>query len=427
MVYTNCQVRIFDNTEYIIDENGELREKLVDRSCTGKVHPLARNKQQNMYLSEVYQYLAQNAADSDNTFLDYSCSSIDFSKTFNKLSFCSKYLEFVHLKNKEKHISYIESCHKSLCPCCNFFRARRDLRFLHDIFIEFFKNPVYRNCQFLFLTLTIPSVYSEDLQSALDRLSAAYNKLCKFSAFKNAFIGSSRSLEITYNNDEDSKSFNMAHPHLHILLVARPDYFTSSAYLDYKHFLFMWQRALGEHNYRSFDKWLSWYSSLWDNPFTESARLRPGAPPITTQINIKKIRLNRAKNIPEEQLVGAMYKILAEVLKYPFKPDELLTGDITIDAERVFFLDSAMFHRRRWQVSGVLRTISQELSIPEDEGAELVLVAGLDPEQIDYFSGWWFSGKFGEYLRGSRKTLTEKNAVRRLLGLPLLSDIVKDS
>lgn len=425
MKYTKSQVRIFDNTKYIIDEGGELKEVLVDCSASGRENPFARNKQQNIYLSEVYQYLAKCSADSDNTFLDFNCSSIDFSKTFNKLSFCSRYLEFAHLKDKSKHISYLESCHKSLCPCCNFFRARSDLRKLFDVFEEFFKNPVYRGCHFLFLTLTVPSVYSVDLQNALDKLSNAYHKLFKFKEFKGAFLGSSRSLELTYNNDEDSKSYNMVHPHLHILLVAPPDYFTSNRYLDYKHILYLWGRALGDHSYRSYDKWLSWYSSMWYHPFQEDARKLPGTPNICTQINVKKIKLNRVKQADPEKLVGAMFNILSEVLKYPFKPDDLLTGDLVTDAERVFFLDAAMYHRRRWQLSGCLKDIAKSLNIPEEESPDLVMIAGIDVEQIEYFTGWWYSGKFGEYLRGCRKTITEKNAVRRLLGLPLLSDIQK--
>lgn len=422
MDYTKSQVIIVDNEEFVIGDGGELVQVLVDRSSSGRKNPFATNKQQNLYLSEVYQYIAKSAAQNDNRFLDHDCLSFEFSKTFNKLSFCSKYLEFAHLKDNTKHISYLESCHKSLCPCCNFFRARSDLRSLFDIFNEFFKNPVYRNCNFIFLTLTIKSVYSEDLNVALDKLHSAYHKLIMFKEFKNAFIGSSRSLELTYNNDEDSKSFNMVHPHLHILLVAPPDYFVSSRYIDYKHMLFLWQRALGEHRFRSFDKWLSWYTSFWSEPFTSNARKLPGSPDLTTQINLKKVKFRNIKKEAPEHLVGAMFSILSEVLKYPFKPDDLLTGDISIDAERVFFLDSAMFHRRRWQVSGVLKQLAQELNVPTEEAAELVSISGLDPEQVDYFSGWWFSGRFGEYLRGRRKTLHEKNAARRLLGLPLLSD-----
>lgn len=422
MIYTKCQYIIDDNKKYVIDQDGILQEVLVDCSSSGRVNPFSRNKQQNLYLSKVYQYLAKEAAAADNTFLDYACSCLDFSRTFNKLTFCTNYIEFAHLKDNTKHISYLESCHKSLCPCCNFFRARSDLRDLFSIFSEFFKNPIYRDCQFLFLTLTVPSVYSEDLQSALDRLSSAYHRLFKFKEFKNAFLGSSRSLELTYNNDEESKSFNMVHPHLHILLIAKPDYFKSNDYLDYKYVLFLWQRALNEHTFRSFDKWLSWYSSFWDNPFSSGARLHKDAPRFTTQINIKKIKFSRVRSLPVDQLVGAMFKILSEVLKYPFKPDDLLTGDLIIDSERVFFLDSAMYHRRRWQVSGCLKTIKQQLSLSDVESSDLVSCVGLDSEQIDHFSAWWFSGKFGEYLRGSRKSLTEKNAVRRLLGLPLLSE-----
>lgn len=67
-----------------------------------------------------------------------------------------------------------------------------------------------------------------------------------------------------------------------------------------------------------------------------------------------------------------------------------------------------MQHRRRWNLSGIFRDIAKELSIPEEDPEELVQIAGLDPDEIEFYSSWWFFGKFGEYLRGRKKTDAEK-------------------
>lgn len=417
MFEKNCQSYIFDNKKYIRDKNGNLKEVLQDFSKSGKENPHSNNKRMTNYLSEVYRNI-QNLCQ-DNKLYYLPCDKFKMNRKSNKLMYCSNYLEFAHLKDETKHISYIESCHKSLCPTCNFFRARFNLSCFIQILSTFLTR--YRGYKFLFLTLTIRSCYGEDLCSVLDELSRSWEKFQKSKEFRRAFVAASRSLEITVNRDPESKSYMMFHPHYHIILVARSDYFThhpdkkDDIYLDNMHFLWLWQRANKNHNFRSFDKWLEWYKQFWDNFGTSMARLLPTAPPdLITQVHVEKIPIHSNS----DRAIQDILKSAAENIKYPFKPDDLLTGELEEDTPVVFFMDRAMQHRRRWNLSGIFREIANELSIPEEDPDDLVQISGLDPDEIDFYSSWWFYGKFGEYLRGRKKTDSEKNAVRRFLGLP---------
>lgn len=420
MFQIKCQPYIFEDKKFVIDEGGELKEVLSDFSSSGRENPHSNNKRMTNYLSLVYRNISRLSE--DHQFLDFPVDDYKMIQKANKLNYCSNYLEFAHLKDNTKRISYIESCHKSLCPICNFFRARFNLSSFVDVLSRFFSSGRYVGYPFLFLTLTVTSCYGEDLPALLDKMSRSWNKLINTKEFKRAFVAASRSLEITINRDPESKSYMMFHPHYHVILVARPDYFSklSDLYLDNLHFLWLWQRSFGNHTFRSFDKWLSWYSSFFDDFGSSVSRLLPSAPKdLITQIDVRRIKVNVDPDKAIHNILGA----LNELLKYPFKPDELLTGNLDEDTEVVFFMDKAMQHRRRWNLTGIFKDIAAELSIPEDDPDELVQTAGLDPDEVDYFSAWWFSGKFGEYLRGKKKTVEQKNAVRRFLGLPLLDPL----
>ena len=408
----NCQSFIFNNKKFVLDNNGELREILVDCSRSGRVNPHSNNKRMTNYLSQVYHYISSHSH--DYTFLDYPCEPYSMNKKSNKLSYCSCYLEFGHTEDT-KRLTYIESCHSSLCPTCNFFRARLNLSSFVSILTEFFSIAEYRSLPFLFLTLTVPNCSGERLGELLDKMSAAWDRLTKCKEFSRAFVAASRSLEITVNRDPSSKSYMMFHPHYHVILVSRRDYFDkkSDLYLDNMHFLYLWQRAFQNHKFRSFSKWLSWYQSFFNDFGSSLARLSPVAPPdLITQVDVRRIRIN----VDPDKAIRSVMSALNEGLKYPFKPDELLTGEIVEDSEVVFFIDRAMSHRRRWNLSGIFKEIASRLRLPDEDPDELIQVEG--DLEFDYFTSWWFSGRFGEYLKGKKKTTEEKNAVRRFLGLP---------
>lgn len=442
MFESNCQSYIFDNKKYVRDsKTGELKEVLQDFSRSGRENPHAYNKRMTNYLSDVY--LNVPLPDFD-TVLPSGRKASSYGKTSKKLRLCSNYLEFAHLKTNEKHISYIESCHSSLCPTCNFFRSRNNLRDFIQILECLFSFPECCRCPFVFLTLTVPNCPGDSLKATLKKLSVAFNKFINYEELKDIIHGCSRSLEITIN--EDTGDF---HPHFHCLLILREDYFKwhrnfkDNIYLDKLHWLMYWQRALGFHKFRAksnqhtesdkftdrakcFKRWSDWFGSFFSGGSPLSGVLLPSAPAdLVTSIDIQRVdkwQLHR-----ESDNALRCIKLLGEVVKYPFKPDNILSGDISVDVPRVYWLDGALYHARRWNLSGCLRTIQRLLNLPDpsEEGTDLVQIAGIDIEQIDYFSGWWFSGEFGEYIKGKCKTIEQKNKARQALGLPPLPDFQK--
>ena len=413
-----CQYILDNDKRYVLDSvSGEAVESLVDCSSSGRENPHRDNKLQNLYLRDVYLNLHKVTKES-NEFQSFVAYPSDYSKKAEKLKYCTSYLEFVHLKDKTKHISYLESCHCSLCTCCNFFRSRSEVGQCLDIFSSLFSKQEYCDCEFLHLTLTVPSVYGEDLQSTLDKMHEAWRRLTLFKEFKKVVLGWSRSLELTRNVEPDSKSYGLWHPHFHIVLVVRKNYFRSPFYLDQLHWLYLWNRAYQVHSFRKFEKFQEWYEGFFVIGFLD----RRSAPSqLCTQLRIQAVKVQRCKFDSSEAKAKRLLSFLVEVLKYPFKPSNILTGDITIDSESVFFLDSALYHRRKWQVGGILKDIKSELRLSDlDDDSDLIQVAGVDPEDVDFFSAWWWRTWSADYLRGRLRSNAEKNHPRSVLGLPLL-------
>ena len=262
MFESNCQPIIIDNKKYVIDSrSGEMTEILQDFSRSGTENPHSYNKRMTNYLSLVYKELhKQHKFDFEPDFEKVKLSSgrfNNFSKTSTKLSYCSNYLEMIHLKDKTKHISYIESCHSSLCPSCNFFRARNNLRNMICVLEDFFSDYSNLDYPFVFLTLTVPDCSGSELRSTIKAMNKAFHKFLNYKEVKSAVIGCSRSFEVTVNNDEDSNSYGLFHPHFHVLMVMQKDYFLfhkcrdDDKYMNRLQWLMLWQRALGLHNFRS--------------------------------------------------------------------------------------------------------------------------------------------------------------------------------
>lgn len=440
MFEDKCQFLIFGDKKFVQDkQTGELKQILQDFSKSGRENPHAYNKRITNYLSTVYRHF--NLPDEDEL-LSNGRKVSDYRRIPFKLGLCSNYLEFAHLKNKEKHISYIESCHCSLCPTCNFFRSRNNLHDFIMILEDFFSED--DNCEypFVFLTLTVPNCPGSELRQTIKKINKAFNKFLGYDEIKNIVVGCSRSLEVTIN--EDTGEF---HPHLHCLIIVKKDYFKwhksfkDNIYLDKLHWLMYWQRALGLHKfkavrknqyteqdlwtarYKCFSKWRTWFGGFFSSGEPLQGVLLPSAPAdLVTNIDIKRVLKWDKHRISDNAL--RCIKLLGEVVKYPFKADDILTGELSLDVPRVYWLDGALYHTRRWNLSGVLREIQKKLSLPteEEESSDLVQISGIDIDQIESISAWWFSDSFGEYIKGKCKTIKQKNKARRALGLPELSE-----
>ena len=74
--------------------------------------------------------------------------------------------------------------------------------------------------RFVFLTLTVKNVASQDLKDELRNLTKGFDRLFKRAKVKKNLIGYMRATEVTYNSE--TKEY---HPHLHILLMVKSTYF----------------------------------------------------------------------------------------------------------------------------------------------------------------------------------------------------------
>src|SRR5699024_4502293 len=94
--------------------------------------------------------------------------------------------------------------------------------------------------KYIFLTLTVKNCYGEDLKDTLDLMTGSFNKLNQRKPFKNAVKGYFRSLEVTYNEDE-----NTYHPHFHLILAVNKSYFSDTkSYLSQEDWTNLWKESL---------------------------------------------------------------------------------------------------------------------------------------------------------------------------------------
>lgn len=138
--------------------------------------------------------------------------------------------------DEEENILSANFCKARLCPVCAW---KRSLKLYHavkdvtDSIVQF--QPETR---FLFLTLTQPNVKAEKLNKEIDEIMYAYKRLRQDAKIKKMSKGMIKSLEITYNEKEDTY-----HPHLHVVIATSKSYFKrgSPIYIKHETWLQKWQ------------------------------------------------------------------------------------------------------------------------------------------------------------------------------------------
>ena len=84
------------------------------------------------------------------------------------------------------------------------------------------------NKEFIFLTLTAPNVKGDKLEEEIRKYNKSFDKLMKRNEVKNIVKGYIRKLEVTYNSDMSSKSYDTYHPHFHVVIAVNKTYFKKS-------------------------------------------------------------------------------------------------------------------------------------------------------------------------------------------------------
>ena len=149
---------------------------------------------------------------------------------------CSTFMMFYADVTLEKRkLMNANSCKNRFCPFCSYRKARKEGL---KISILMKKLDLDQNYEFLFLTLTAPNVPGEELENEIKSYAAAFNRFVLFKEFQKINLGYIRKLEITYNSEK-----NTYHPHYHLILCVKKNYFNSRDYIKQKKWLEMWKIA----------------------------------------------------------------------------------------------------------------------------------------------------------------------------------------
>jgi len=218
-------------------------------------------------------------------------------------------------------------CRVRWCPVCQWRRSlmwkAKSAKILPSVIQAY---PSYR---WLFLTLTIKNCPIGELRSTLTHLNKSFQRLSELKAFPGQ--GWIRAAEVTRSKD------GTAHPHFHVLMMVKPNYFS--------------------RDYLSIDKW----KTMW----AQSLRID-----YIPQVDIKAIKRG-------DNLSG----ILSEVIKYQVKESDLV-------ADKDWFLElTEQLHKTRAiSTGGILKEYFREL---ENEPEDLIGVDGEIAESLgELYFAW---------------------------------------
>lgn len=253
-----------------------------------------------------------------------------------RLNLCSNFLTFTCsldelgckiLKLRDAHF-----CRLRHCPVCTWRKSlgwrARFYRALPNVLRD------YSGYSFIFLTLTVRNCTLEELRAFLQLINKGWTLLTKRKGFPG--VGWIKSVEVTRAADEN------AHPHLHILMMVKPSYFS--------------------HGY--------WSQVKWTETWQSAAKLN--YKPI---VNVKAIRpKNKNREILSDNIDWVKQGIkeaLNETFKYTVKPSDLLKakkGSISQkkrDSEWLIELTKQLHGTRSIAIGGVFKSYLKEEE-PED-------------------------------------------------------------
>ena len=196
-------------------------------------------------------------------------------KTISRFETCSSW--FCHLTNKEmsvKRLHKTDACGNRFCPICTWKTAKKDAIKI-SILMEAVKE--IEGKEFLFLTLTAPSVNGEELRGEINQFNQAVNRLFQRRNVKRVVKGYIRKLEVTtdqekyvteklYKRKKDyydyrgikvsdpNPTYNSYHPHMHIIVVVNKSYFDDKRYfISQKEWLEMWRSCMNDSSITQVD------------------------------------------------------------------------------------------------------------------------------------------------------------------------------
>lgn len=288
-----------------------------------------------------------------NRFIPRRIDALRLSESYARLSVpfksqrvadCGTLLEFAHeigfdgvVSDKGK-LHSANFCKDRLCPMCSWRRSYKIFGQVSRVMAQ-----ISSQYDFVFLTLTVPSVPADELPQTIFRLFKAWNDLThNRKRFRKSVKGFFRALEITVNNDPTSENFGLFHPHFHCILVVNKRYFKSEEYIHQSEWLQMWRDCYGDQS--------------------------------ITQVDVRRAR--NKKSPESENSVADLSSAVAEIAKYAVKSSDFLLGDTTRTDIIVRALSNSLHGKRLVAFGGIFKQILAQLNLDDCEDGDLVHLDG---------------------------------------------------
>ena len=332
---------------YISSKNGEQKER-----------PWRAKKMQNELLAIAYD-------------------EVDEAKA-SRLRACATVLSFKEFSDGTKKLESMNSCRVRLCPLCSWRRSLKN--FYNNLRVAEWLEKNEPG-EWLHLTLTIRNCKGDELGNTIDKMMYAFNKFTKNVNVRKAVRGYYRGLEVTHDVNEFitkesferrkkylkaqglkvgdlNPTFDLYHPHFHVLLNVSKSYFKSRDYMSLEAWGEAWQQAL----------------SVDYMPSIKVQRLKAYG----------KSAVNSNESESSER--SALLSAVAEVSKYATKSADYIypdDWDLTVSAVRI--LDAALGSRRLIAYGGNCLKAQRALKLDDADSGDLVNIGDeLDNKDLPY-------------------------------------------
>lgn len=256
---------------------------------------------------------------------------IDGRRLFERMSSCGNYLEFMrNIETGETHLVGGMFCRLRLCPMCAFRRSLKTFANISAIVLQ----PEYKELQWIFITLTVENCTGDELSDTIDRIHSAFARMTasKSTLFRQTYRGWYRSLEVTYNEEEDTY-----HPHLHMLACVDNDYFHSKRFMKTEDMVQHWKKFLNkakkkdgsEYDEITYDP-VCWIEAVYGNSKKEIAEVsKYTVKPVSYEDKPKVLEtLTRALHRKRCTALGGIMKETSRRLKLEDAEDSVLDGNM---------------------------------------------------------------------------------------------------
>jgi len=164
---------------------------------------------------------------------------------------CGTFLEMLgDFEMENKKLYSANFCKNRFCPMCSWRLSCKDSLKI-TILMEHLRKE--ENKDFILLTLTTPNVKGDKLNDEIKKYNKSFKKLMERKEVKTIVKGYIRKLEVTYNSDATSKSYDTYHPHFHVVIAVNKSYFVSRDYIARERWLELWQQATGDKSITQVD------------------------------------------------------------------------------------------------------------------------------------------------------------------------------